>query len=315
MDSMDLLEIRKQLASLPVLQDKANILRDKIKSAKEQVDLLLDRYKAESLDVEKLQRDSLRTLILKNFGRYEDKLDKESEELLAAKLEYDKAAMKLKELETAKAETEARIAALLEQQAAFENELARREAVVKSNANSEVSRKYAELEAEQEVLVRFLAEAEEAGTAARRAYGTAGDALEHLRSAENWATYDAWTRGGIISHIAKYEHIDNAQEDCNRLNSQLEDLQKELRDLNLSGIAGIDGIDSATRTIDFWFDNIFTDMSVRARISDDYDSVSSLRDKISSVIYKLGNDMEETRKKLAELDRKKKDLLVGEGEG
>lgn len=313
MENINLIEIRKNVAALPVLKEKKQILQNKIREAEENVGRLLDKYKAESLDVEKLEKDSLRTLLLKNFGRYEEKLDKESDEMLTAKLEYDKACMRVKELETVKGETENRISSLLNDKRIIEDELKRREAAVKSDMNSEISIKYRELETEQDSLAKCLVETEEAKNAARRALSTAGSAMEHLGSAENWATFDVWTRGGIISHIAKYKHIDNAEEDFYRLNSQLQDLQKELADLNLTGVTNIDGIDSATRTVDFWFDNIFTDMNVRSRIRDDYDSMSELRDKISSIVYKLGNDITDIQNKLNELEQKKDDLLVNGG--
>ena len=96
----------------------------------------------------------------------------------------------------------------------------------------------------------------------------------------------------------------------NRLNSQLEDLHKELQDLNLSGVASLDGIDSGTRTIDFWFDNIFTDLNVRERIRDDNDRVSGLFDKISGIVYKLDNNVSDIQNRLKVLEQRKNDLLV-----
>ncbi len=310
MENINMVELRKQLASLPVLEEKLQMIRNKINAANENVNSLLKKYEAESLDVEKLQKDSLRTLLLKNFGRYEEKLDKESDEMLAAKLEYDKAYMRLNELKTSRSEIENRISQLNRDKGIFEDELKKREAAVKSNADSAVSIKYKELEAEQDSLAKRLVETEEAKTAAERAISTAGSAMEHLRDAENWATFDALSRGGIISHIAKYEHIDNAEEDFHRLDSQLEDLGKELQDISLSGISGIGGIDSATRTVDFWFDNIFTDLNVRRRIGDDYSRVSELHDKICGIVSKLDNDIAEIHNRLVDLDQRKKDLLV-----
>ncbi|HEX2945860.1 MAG TPA: hypothetical protein VHT96_07875 [Clostridia bacterium] len=310
MENIDMIELRKQLASLPVLQDKLRIVRSKIDAAVESVEGLLKKYEAESLDVEKLQKDSLRTLILKNFGRYEDKLDKETDEMLAAKLEYDKACVRLNELKATAGDVENRIAQMLRDKGVFEEELNKREAAVRSGMDSAVSLKYKELEGEQAALAKRLVETEEARSAAGKALSTAGSAMEHLRKAENWATFDTWSRGGIISHMAKYQHIDDAEEDFHRLDSQLEDLGKELQDISLSGITGIDGIDSATRTVDFWFDNIFTDLNVRRRIGDDYDRMSELHGKIGGIVGKLDSDIEDIHNKLNELDQRKKDLLV-----
>ena len=310
MENVNLLEMRKNLAFLPTLKERIQILQGKIKAAENTVNGLLEKYKEESLDVERLQKNSISTLILKNFGRYEDKMEKESEEMLAAKLEYDKASVRVRELKKEKEESEKRLSLLLQEQRKYEEELGKREELIKSDNSSEVSLKYRELEAEQDALSRQLVEIEEAIRAGKRAMSTARSAMDHLDSAEGWATFDVWSKGGIISHLAKYNHVDSATDDFNRLNSQLEDLHKELQDLNLSGVASLDGIDSGTRTIDFWFDNIFTDLNVRERIRDDNDRVSGLFDKISGIVYKLDNNVSDIQNRLKVLEQRENDLLV-----
>lgn len=310
MENENLIEIRKNLALLPTLQERVGILQNKIKDAEENVNGLLEKYETESLDVEKLKKNTLSTIILKNFGRYEDKMTKESEEMLEAKLEYDKAIARVEDLKKSKDESQKRLSLLRQEERIFEAELERREEFIKTDINSEVFKKYNELEAVQDMLSKQLVETEEALNSAKRVMSTAGNAIKQLESAEGWATFDVWTRGGIISHIAKYKHIDNAKDDFNRLNSQLEDLQKELQDLDLSGVSSLDGIDSTTRAIDFWLDNIFTDMNVRERIQDDNERVSELRDKISAIAYKLGNNISAIQNKLKEIEQKKNDLIV-----
>lgn len=310
MENENLLEIRKSLAFLPTLKERVRILDGKIREAEENVDKLLDEYKEESLDVENLQKNSLSAILLKNFGRYEDKMEKETREMLAAKLEYDKASVRVRELKKEKEESEKRLSFLQQESRRYEEELKKREELIKADNSSEVSKKYRELEAEQDALSKQLAETEEAIRAGKRALSTARCVLDHLDSAEGWATFDVWSRGGIISHIAKYSHIDNAADDLNILNSQIEDLQKELKDLSLSGVTSLDGIDSTTRAVDFWFDNIFTDLNVRGRIREDNERVSGLRDTISGIVYKLDNNVSEIQNRLKQLEQKKKDLLV-----
>jgi hypothetical protein len=310
MESENLIEIRKNLALMPALQERVGILQNKIRDAEANVNSLLEKYEMECLDVDKLKKNTLSTIILKNFGNYEDKMTKESEEMLTAKLEYDKAVARVEDLKKSRDESEKRLALLRQDERIFADELKRREELIKTDINSEVFKKYKELETEQNMLSRQLVETQEAISAAKRVMSTAGSAIEQLNSAEGWATFDVWTRGGIISHIAKYQHIDNAKDDFNRLNSQLEDLQKELHDLDLSGVSSLDGIDSTTRAIDFWLDNIFTDMNVRERIQDDNDRVSELRDKISGIAYKLDNNISVIQNRLKEIEQKKNDLIV-----
>jgi Zn-ribbon protein, possibly nucleic acid-binding len=310
MEIADLIGIRKNLALLPMLQDKLALLHSAIMEAESEFEVVLKRYEKESVDVENLKRNSLSTILLKNFGRYEDKMTKESEEMLKAKMEYDKANNKVMALKAEKDSLEKRISLLKQQKREYEAELKRREEIIKSDVDSENYKKYKELDDEQQVLSRQLVEIEEAMGAARRVISTADSAMDHLSSAENWATYDVWTRGGIFSHMAKYEHIDSAQYDSSVLNSQLTDMSNELKDIDMPSVTGFDGVDSTTRAVDFWFDNIFTDMNVRERIRDDRNNLYRLREKIEDIICMLDNKASEIQKKLCGIEEKKSDIIV-----
>jgi hypothetical protein len=310
MENKSLIEIRNNLVILPVLQERLKKLRHEISHAEENVQLLLRKYEAEALDVEQIKKDSLSTTILKLIGKYGGKVTKETEEMLAAKMEYDKASGRVKELQLDRDDHISRISILSQQKQIYEAELEKREQIIKSNVTGETSIKYRQLEAEQDLLSRQLVEIGEALRAANKVISTADSAMGHLDSAESWATFDVWTRGGIFSHMAKYDHIDDAQADSNRLDSQMKDLQKELLDINFSEVTGFSGIDGATRVIDFWFDNIFTDLNVRDRIRDDNERLGNLRGKINGIINNLDNNKSDINRKLNELEIRKNDLII-----
>jgi hypothetical protein len=119
-----------------------------------------------------------------------------------------------------------------------------------------------------------------------------------------------WANAGIFSHMAKYDNIDAAQECFNRLSSQLKDLQAELKDINMLEIPDVTIIDSTTRAFDFWFDNIFTDLSVRNKIRDDIELVSNLHSLTGDMIDTLEESKTEISKKLKELEVQKDELLI-----
>ena len=310
MENKRLIEIKNNLVMLPILQDRLLRLRSDINNAEKSARLLIDKYEEESLDVEQLKKDSLSTTILKFIGKYEGKVTKETEEMITAKMEYDKATVRVNELHSERDNLSARISILEQEKSIYEDELEKREEITKRNITCEASIKYSQLESEQDVLSKQLIETEEAIRAANRVISTADSAMEHLDSAESWATFDVWTKGGIFIHIAKYDHIDDAQAASNRLSSQMKDLQKELADVNYSGGTGFSGIDSTTRAIDFWFDNIFTDWNVRDRIRDDIEGLSKLRSKIHEIIKKLDNNKSDIYKKLRDIELRKNDLII-----
>lgn len=310
MDNKELQEMRNRLAMLPVLKRRSDKLRSQVKEAEDEEKALLAKYREESMDVERLKAESLSVYILKTIGRYEGKLDKETEQMLAAKMEYDKAVEKLRELKRQRGETEDRLAALTQESRIYEEELEKREDYVRNNMASQASVKYREFEKEQDLLSRELAETEEALTAAERVVSTADTALGHLDSADGWATYDVWFNSGILGHIAKYDHIDNAEEAVYRLKSQLESLRSELEDINISEIVDFTGIDPTTRAVDFWFDNIFTDLSVRSRIREDGENLRMLRGRINGLISRLENKKSSIKSRIGAIESKKKELII-----
>jgi chromosome segregation ATPase len=310
MEKKTLIEIKNKLIKLPLLQDRLEKLQDEISEAENNVQLLLDKYEKETLDVENLKKDSLSVTILKFVGKYEGKVTKETEEMLTAKLEYDRAIGRVNELNNEKDSLTNRIAKLSKERELYEKELKRREELIKNKSANAVSEKYLKLEAEQNLLTRQIVETDEAIKAAKKVIDTANCTIKNLDSAEEWATYDAWTRGGIFSYLAKYDHIDEAQENANRLQSQIKDLQKELKDIDNIGDVSFYGIDSTTRAMDLWFDNIFTDMAVRDRIRDDNKRLRNLRDEIDKIVVSLEKSKAQLSQEILDIEDKKNELII-----
>lgn len=310
MDSEKLIEISNRVASLPALEERMEKLTGRLHDAEADVRSLLRKFEAESVDVEQLKKDSLSVTLLKLIGRYERKLDKETREMLNAKLEYDKACQRADELRNERYELGKRIANLREEKQVYEKELSDRERAIKNNINSEAHARYLQLEKERGELTKQLVETDEALRAAAKVKSTIKVVLDHLDRAERWATYDVWGGKGIISHIAKYEHIDDSEAAFNRLQSQMKDLQKELADVNLFIDADVGKVDSATRAIDFWFDNIFTDLNVRDKIRNDMQHMECLAGKIQSIISRLEKNRTEIKNQLSVIDRKKNELII-----
>jgi len=310
MDNKELQEMRSRLATLPVLKEKADKLRSVIREAEAEEKALLAKYKEESMDVERLKAESLSVYILKTLGMYEGKVNRETGQMLAAKMEYDKSVEKLRELKKQRNEIEERLAELTREKQIFDEEMEKREEYIRNNMESEASVRYRELENEQEKLLRQIAETNEALRAAHRVISTAQTALEHLDSAESWATYDVWFKSGIFSHIAKYDHIDSAEEAVNRLRFQMNSLRNELSDVNISAVMDFSGIDSTTRAIDFWFDNIFTDLSVRDKIREDRASLNTLRNQVQGIVRKLESNITMLNRQINDIESKKEELLI-----
>lgn len=310
MEERELVEIRDGLATLPELNNRFKRLNERISDAEQEVSAREKMLAEESNDVDRLEKESLSAALFRLIGKYEEKLDKETQEMLAAKLNYDKAAGALKEFKSERDELAARIAKLERAQEAYKQELFNREQRIQNSITGEAIIQYRQLEAEREELTKQLFEIQEAQSAVYKVRATADNVMQHLESAEGWATYDAWTRGGIFSHMAKYDHIDNAQEEFNRLAVQLKEMHKELLDVDMLEDIEITEISGTTRAFDFWFDNIFTDLNVRDQISANIEQLNKLYSKLDSIMGRLQNSKQETEKMLEQNEYKKNDLLI-----
>lgn len=310
MNNEELWELKKRLADLPALKGRLDRLQGQINESEEEVKSLLAKYKSEAFDVERLQNESLSVFILRTIGSFDRKLDKETQEMLKAKAEYDRAVENLKQLKIKRDELNKKLAELNRDRVMFEKELQRREEELKRDLSSEKSIKYRELTNEEDLLSAQLVETQEAVRAANIVLDTIDEAVGQLDSAENWATYDIWFKGGILSHMAKYDKIDKAEEALNRLSSQIKVLRRELSDINLAENLSVAGVDSATRVIDFWFDNIFTDLNVRNRIRNDAEQLRRLRSQINSVISRLMQNKSGIGRRIEEIRQEKTNLII-----
>lgn len=310
MDSKELREIKNNISVLPVLREKAEKLRSRIREAERNAEELLDKYRKECLDVEQLKNNSFSAFLFKVIGKYDGKLEKEETEALTAKLRYDRACQFADELRRELHETEMRIMALKDQERIYDAEIKKREQMVLNKMDEEVYERYMKLERERDYVQKQLFENDEAINAANRARNTAGSVMSHLESADSWATYDVWFKGGIISHMAKYDHIDRAEADVNRLYSQLRELKKELSDISLNNVPGLTEFDSVTRFMDIWFDNLFTDLRVRNMIRDSMEQVENVYQNLGRIISNVKDSKKELQKRIEEIDRLKDELLL-----
>ncbi len=310
MDNNSFLELKSRLAALPVLQERMESLSKRLYEAEDDVRSLLHKYQSEALDVDELQKDKFSHTLLKLIRLYEGKVNKETREMLSAKLEYDKAAERVKQLAREKAELAKKISVLAADKKLFDTEYMRRESLIKSKISEQAFSSYTELEKQQFELTRQIAETDEALHAAGRVISAAGNAVNHLKSAEGWASYDVWGGKGILSHMAKYDHIDDAKAELNRLGSLMKDFENELRDVNMHDVCVYAGIDSTTRAVDFWFDNIFTDLNVRDKIREDMYQVQKLISQVENICNRLKSNKEQIKKMLSEAEIKKNRLVM-----
>ena len=310
MSEQNLYELRDRVMTIPTLERRKNSLAGEIRKAEDEVSNLLRQCESESRDVERLQQESFSAFLFHLVGKYEDKLEKEQQEEIAAKLTYNRASAHLEFLKREKEDLASRISALRADERAYQRELENRRQDLSAKLSHPDGLRYAELEKERNTIIAQITEIDEAVRAAGRALSTANTIADSLDSAEGWATYDAFTRGGFISHMAKYSHIDEAEANFNILSHNLRELKSELADVQGLSVSGLTEISSGQRTLDFWFDNIFTDLSVRGQIQDNAEQISQLIRSINKAISALELKRSEMERALEQNGRGEEELLL-----
>lgn len=307
---MPMFELRDRVLMLPTLEKRMTALQAEIRKTEDEVSNLLRQYECESRDVALMQKDSFSAFLFRLAGKYEDKLEKEQREEINAKIAYDRAVIRLESLKSEKDELASRISDLRADERTYQRELDNRRHELSSKLPEPNGIRYAQFENERNTIVSQITEINEALRATSRAMSTADKIAKSLGSAEGWATFDAFTRGGIISHMAKYSHIDEAEKHFNVLSNDLRELKSELSDVQGLTVSGLSEISSGQRIVDFWFDNIFTDLSVRSQIKDNVKQINELIKNISKTESALKAKMCEKENELTKNLQSEEELLL-----
>ena len=271
-------ERQRQLAVL------AESLNQQISEVQRKADGLKADWKAEEADVEKLKKTGLTAIFYEIIGKKEEKLEKEQREALAAAARYQTAQAELdglwRERETLRAE-QAGLHGCVER---FEAAKAVRAAELKAT-DPERGGKILELETALGAIAGQKRELHEAVKAGNRALDTTRQVQQELDSAESWGTWDM-LGGGLITQMAKHDHLDSAQSLVHRLQQELRRFKTELADVEIRAELNIQ-IDEFLRFADWFFDGLIVDWTVQEKIEQAKDDVYNVTWQIQSFLNRL----------------------------
>jgi hypothetical protein len=151
-------------------------------------------------------------------------------------------------------------------------------------------------------------EALEAGAAAAQ---TLAAAQQVLGSADGWATYDTFLGGGMLGDMMKYDRMDQAQQLLHHADQAVRRLSRELADVGMRPVVAGLQVDGFTRTFDVFFDNIFTDWSVKSRIGDAARQTAAAARTVAEVRRRLAARDRQLTADVARLEAERERLLGG----
>jgi hypothetical protein len=303
----DLEAAEADLAEAQSVERRLVSLRELVTTAESELGAARSKLDDERRDVAALESFSPTRIWAGLRGTRLDDLDREQAEVRAAEYAVAAVELRLRTLRDERAVLGARATCLL-------GAAERREAALSSKHGAlvaaggataaelvDIAARRGALEAE----LREVGEAFDAATAAGRALE---EAATLLGKATDWADVDTFLGGGLLTDAMKYDRMDRASEMLRTADRALGRLAKELGDLGRAGVAGPQ-VTELTRTFDVWFDNIFSDWSVKRRIADADTRTRQAFARVKEVRRSLSGQRGALRASIAALTARRDELL------
>lgn len=301
-------QLREKMARHRRLSAEVSTLEERRASLAQRVQQLKEETYKEQLDVDQLENFSAAKLFYQVVGKLDERLEKEQAELYAAALRYDSARQELQSVESELDSRRRELSFLEGCEREYERLLAEKARVLREDPNSPSARRLLALEERQAQLSAREKELNEAIRAGYDALSDIGAIEESLSSAEGWGTWDVFG-GGLISDMAKYSHLDEAQRQINTLQRSLSRFRTELADVDIRMDIQIE-VDSFLRFADYFFDNIFTDWAVLDRIRNTQSQIQQVDGSVRTIVSRLERNLEQCRQDSQQTAQERKDFLV-----
>ncbi|EAQ77760.1 hypothetical protein [Blastopirellula marina] len=293
---------RKQ--KLDAMLGAAQVQLEQLQHDRSRMDRTLAQEKG---DVDQLEGFSLTGLFHSILGVKAERLEKERQEYLAARLKYE-------ECTQAVGDAQREVARLYEEYAGHgdtENDYnqlmeEKRRLLTQSgapNAAAILNRtdQLADLEADR----KELKEAISAGNTALRS-------LEQVRSelqaAENWGTWDM-LGGGTMTTWAKHTRIDSAKREAETAQRDLRRFQKELADADQRLHVSLDEIGGFSTFADYFFDGLIADWIVQSKIQTAAAACDAAIQNVTSALNKCRHRHTQTEQDLKRLENERRQLI------
>ncbi|MDW7652122.1 MAG: hypothetical protein SCK29_06280 [Bacillota bacterium] len=306
--NVQLMEAREELRRKRKLLKDLQGTEDNLRQERNRYDRLTGQLHQEGRDVEKLEGLSVAGLFYSILGSKEMQLEKERQEYLAAKLQFDECKNAIFTLERDAAAFRQQLEPLAEAEKQYHALMKEKEETILAEEGEEarqlldLSEKLADLKANG----KELHEAIEAGHHVL-------SELDHVRrslgSAKSWGTWDL-LGGGLIATAVKHSRIDDARSAAHRVQQSLRAFLRELKDVDPAYTADITvEIGTFATFADYFFDGLIADWIVQSKINSSLDNAISLERTVETLLGELEGKLNIARAETEELLRQRNKLV------
>lgn len=269
---------------------KTELLQQETAVAKKAA-MLGEIKKKEQMDVDKLEGKSIKVLFFTLSGSIEEKLSKERQEAYAAAMKYDAARRDLEGIQSDLRYCQEELDKLMDCEAEYQHLYEQKKNSLKMEATQKAN-DIMLMEKDLSTLGNEIIELEEALDAGYKAFDLADKIVAELEEAHKMAEWDTFMDSMLVD-MQKHEHIHNAQDLIEDLRNELRRFKTELADVQIVGNIQIE-MDDFSEFADWFFDNIFTDWDIKAKIENSLEQAQDTREQITGTINTL-KDMRDAR--------------------
>lgn len=301
-----LIDILEKLRARDRLQNKLAEVERLLSQEVTRLEGLDVQFVREERDVQRLEGLSLGSIFYTVLGDKEQRLDRERQEFLAAKLQRDQCQFAISSLELDLADLKYKLSALGNLDSAYQALLERKEKILLSSGN-DLTRQLLDLSGQQANLLADRKELWEAVSVGQAVLTTLDGVINSLNSAEGWGNWDM-LGGGMLADLAKHSKIDEARDQVHQAQELLRRFQGELADIQSAESFLID-ISSFDTFVDFFLDGLIVDWIVQSKIQNSLERTNQVRQRVKAVLQGLETRLAENQGQLDNLIKQRK-LLV-----
>ena len=302
----EILELKEKLREYDKIASLKDSKLEELSKKKFQGDQLMIVLDKERKDVEKLESLSMSSMLSTILGNKYEKLDKEKQEYIEAKLKYEEWMDNIDRLEEEVKQLKISLIDYRDIKSEYKDLISEKEElIIREGGSAGIKLKNLTMNIdESKIDIKEVSEAIDAG---EKTLESLGEVRKKLKSAKGWGTWDI-LGGGFISDIAKHSAINEANQISVDVQHNLEAFKKELSDVNEFTDIQVN-LSSFAQFADFFFDGIFADWFVQTKINNSLNNVNGTIEKIQEIISDLDHNLVDLKQSLRKDEVNLKDIL------
>ncbi|MEM6690211.1 MAG: hypothetical protein AAF664_12330 [Planctomycetota bacterium] len=301
-----LMDCKARLRAKQKLSAMIDETKRQLAKANESKKRTLARLQKEDMDVAAMQGMSLTALFCSLMGTKEDRLEKERQEALAAKLKHGQSLTDVEELTRELEQLQQQHASLSDVEVEHER-VFKEKADYLSERGDDVAVRLIQMAEQLSDLASQKKELHEAIRAGELARSALDEVLSKLSSSANWGAVDMMG-GGLMTTMIKHSKMDAAKEQARLAQQYLRQFKQELAeaDKRLQLSLNVDGF---TKFADYFFDGLIMDWIVQSKIANAKKECSSAHSLVVAAIHACRRRLDAIQTEARDLESKKQEVI------